>query len=59
MFDDVVIVSLMNSYYFKISVRLSSKIEIDLSQIVFFFSFRFFLPVKKKSCMFFLNKINS
>ena len=34
--DDVVIVSLMNSYYFKISVRLSSKIEIDLSQIVFF-----------------------
>ena len=53
MFDDVVIVSLMNSYYFKISVRLSSKIEIDLSQIVFFQANRFFLPVKKIMHVFF------
>ena len=56
MFDDVVIVSLINSYYFKISVRLSSKIEIDLSQIVFFQANRFFLPVKKNHACFFLNK---
>ena len=58
MFDDVV-VSLMNSYYFKISVRLSAKAEIDLNLIVFFQANRFFLPVKKNHACFFLNKKNS
>ena len=53
MFDDVVIVSLMNSYYFKISVRLSSKIEIDLSQIVFFRQTDSFFLLKKIMHVFF------